>query len=57
MALTPRSQLIVFEPGNTEFKQTASYKVADGQTYAYPIVSGNRVFVKDQDSVAMWAIP
>ena len=55
-ALTPAGQLIVFEPSDTEFKQVASYKVAEGGTYAYPIVAGNRVFVKDTDSVTLWSI-
>jgi outer membrane protein assembly factor BamB len=56
LALTPTGQLIVFEPGDKEFKQVAKYKVADGQTYAYPIAAGNRIFVKDAESVTLWAI-
>ena len=55
-ALTPAAQLIVFQPSDAEFKQIASYKVADGGTYAYPIVAGNRLFVKDADSVTLWSI-
>ena len=31
----------------------AGIKVADSPTYAYPVVSGKRVFIKDQDSVAL----
>ncbi len=56
MALTPASQLVVFEPNDKEYKQVASVKVAESDTYAYPIVAGNRLFVKDQDSVTSWAI-
>ena len=56
MALTPASQLVVFEPSDKEYKQVTSIKVADSDSYAYPIVAGNRVFVKDQDSVTSWAI-
>ena len=56
LALTPHSQLIVFQPSNTEFKQIASYKVADSATYTYPIVAGNRIYIKDQDSVILWTI-
>jgi outer membrane protein assembly factor BamB len=55
-ALTPRSQLVVFAPSEKEFRQLASYKVADTETYAYPIVSGDRVFVKDANSVTLWVI-
>ena len=57
LALTPASQLVVFEPGAKEFKEIARIKVADSPTYAYPVVSGNRIFVKDQNSVTLWRVP
>jgi outer membrane protein assembly factor BamB len=56
LALTPAAQLIVFAPSGTEFKQLASYKVADEGTFAYPIVSGNRIYIKDKDAVTLWTI-
>ena len=56
LALTPSAQLIVFAPGEKEFKQIASYKVSDNQTHAYPIASGNRIFIKDRDSVTLWTL-
>ena len=56
LALTPSAQLIVFEPSDKEFKQVATYKVAAGQTHAYPVASGNRIFIKDQDAVTLWTI-
>ncbi|HZT78739.1 MAG TPA: PQQ-binding-like beta-propeller repeat protein [Gemmataceae bacterium] len=55
-ALTPSAELVVFATGGKEFKEVAKYKVADSQTYAYPVVSGNRVFVKDRDSLTLWTI-
>ena len=54
-ALTPSAQLIFFAPGK-EFKQLASYKVAEGGTHAYPVLSGNRIFIKDKDAVTLWTI-
>ena len=56
LALTPSAQLIVFEPSDKEFKQLASYKVASSQTHAYPVASGKRIFIKDRDSVTLWAV-
>jgi outer membrane protein assembly factor BamB len=56
VALSPQSELIVFEPSDKEFKKVASYKVADSEVYAYPILSGNRIYVKDQDSITLWTI-
>jgi outer membrane protein assembly factor BamB len=56
IALTPSSELLVFEPSAKEFKVLARYKVADTPTHAYPIVAGNRLFIKDQDAVTLWTI-
>jgi outer membrane protein assembly factor BamB len=56
LALSPQSQLIVLEPNDKEYKELASYKVADSQIHAYPVVAGNRIFIKDRDSVMLWTI-
>ena len=39
-----------------EFKQLAKYKVSSTPTYAYPVLSGNRIFIKDGDSVTLWTV-
>ena len=56
LALTPSAQLIILEPSDKEFKQLASYKVSENQTHAHPIASGNRIFIKDKDSVTLWTL-
>ena len=56
LALPPTGQLTVFESNDKEFKKIASYKVGAGKTYAYPIATGNRIFVKDADSVILWTV-
>jgi outer membrane protein assembly factor BamB len=56
LALTPGATLRVLEPSDKEYKELASYKVADGGTYAYPVVSGNRIFIKDKDAVTLWTV-
>jgi outer membrane protein assembly factor BamB len=55
-ALTPASQLIAFAPGGATYTELARIKVADSPTQAYPILSGKRVFTKDQDSVTLWTV-
>jgi outer membrane protein assembly factor BamB len=55
LALTPSAELIVFEPTDREFKQIAKYKVGT-DTYAYPVVARNRIFIKDKDSVTLWVV-
>jgi outer membrane protein assembly factor BamB len=63
LALTSNSELLVFKPSNKGYEELAKYKVSDkgantgtDGTWAGPIISGNRVFVKDKDSLALWTI-
>jgi outer membrane protein assembly factor BamB len=56
LGLTPKSTLVAFEPSGKEYTEVASIKVADKATYAYPVLAGNRLFIKDQDSLTLWTI-
>lgn len=56
LVLRPAGELVVFTPDPAAFHELARYQVAEGGAYAYPIVAGNRIFVKDQDSVALWTL-
>jgi hypothetical protein len=56
LALTPNGQLTVYAPDGGAFQKLASYKVADDGTYAYPIAAGNRIYVKDRNSVTLWTV-
>jgi outer membrane protein assembly factor BamB len=56
LALTSKAQLTAFEPSDKQYTELASLKVSEKATYAYPVVAGNRLFVKDQDSVTLWTI-
>lgn len=55
LGLTPAGELVVFKPSGDAFTELARYKVADGGTYAYPIPAGHGIYVKDKDSVTLWA--
>jgi hypothetical protein len=59
LALTPKGQqshLYVVQPGDKAYTEVASLKVADSASYAYPVISGNRIFIRDRDSVALWTV-
>ena len=56
LALTPKGELTVFEPSDKEYKKVATYKVADTDTYAYPVPAGKGWLVKEKDAVAFWAV-
>ncbi len=53
MVLANDSELLVFKPSSKQYEEVARFKVAETETYAYPVIEGNRIFVKDQDSVAL----
>jgi outer membrane protein assembly factor BamB len=56
LALTPKAHLIVIQPGDKAYTEVASIKVADSDTYAQPVVAGNRLFIEDQNSVTLWTL-
>jgi outer membrane protein assembly factor BamB len=56
LALTPASELIVLQPNGKAYTELARIKVANTQTYAYPVVSGTRIYIEDQNSVTLWTV-
>jgi outer membrane protein assembly factor BamB len=48
--------LVPFKPDRKEFKELARYKVADLPAFAMPIVTGDRVYVKDRESLFLWKL-
>jgi len=55
IALSSDSEFIVFKPSDKEYSKVidSGVKLSDTPTYAHPVVTGNRIFIKDQDTVAM----
>jgi outer membrane protein assembly factor BamB len=56
IALTPKSHLIVFQPSDKAYTEVANIKVADTDTYSQPVLSGNKLFIEDQNSVTLWTL-
>jgi len=56
LALPSSSELIVYKPSKNQYEELAKIKVADTPTYAHPVIAGSRIFIKDQDSVALLTI-
>jgi outer membrane protein assembly factor BamB len=56
MVLPQSGELTVCKADGKAFSEVAKYKVAETQTYATPVVSGKRIFVKDQESLTLWLI-
>lgn len=53
IALPQTSNLVVFKPDEKAYTEVATIKVADSPTYSYPVIAGNKLFIKDKDSLAM----
>jgi outer membrane protein assembly factor BamB len=56
LALEDDAELVVARASDSGFQPIRRYTVADSATWAQPVISANRVFVKDVSSVSMWTI-
>jgi outer membrane protein assembly factor BamB len=56
MVLPNNSELIVYKPDGKEYSELAVIKVSETPTYAHPVIAGNRIFIKDQDTVTMFVV-
>jgi len=54
-ALGAHGELLAFKPGSP-YAQLARFKLSDTETWAHPVVAGTRIFVKDNETVALWTI-
>jgi outer membrane protein assembly factor BamB len=55
-SLEDDGELVVARASATSFEPIQRYKVAETGTWSPPAISGNRVFIKDTSSLALWTI-
>lgn len=56
LALPSSAELIVIKPVEKEYTELARIKVSDKATYAHPVIAGNRIYIKAEDSLSLWTI-
>jgi len=56
MALTTEAELIISRANPKEMEILKRYTVADSATWAQPVLSGNRVFIKDLSAISLWTL-
>lgn len=56
IALPSSSELIFFKPVREKYSELASIKIADLPTYASPVVAGDRIYIRDEQTVTLWKI-
>ena len=49
-------ELVVARSSRTGFDPLRRYKIADTETWAQPVILGNRIFVKDVSTLALWTL-
>ena len=55
-ALEDDAELVVARGNPASFDVVRRYPVAESATWAQPVISGSRIFVKDVSSVALWTL-
>jgi outer membrane protein assembly factor BamB len=55
-SLEDDSELVVIRLNKERFEPVTRYKVAGSDTWAQPVISGNRIFVKDVSSLTLWTV-
>jgi len=56
ISLQNDAELIVLDNIHTGFKPVKSYEVASSETWSQPVISGERLFVKDFTTLTLWTV-
>ena len=56
LSLEEDGELLVVPHSRTEFAPVQRYELADSATWTLPTISGNRLFVKDIESLTLWTV-
>ena len=56
IGLPSTANLIIFKPGSSAYSEVAKYKVSETAVYSYPIVAGNKIYIKDAETLMMYRI-
>jgi hypothetical protein len=55
-SLEDDSELVIIRHNRARFDPIVRYDLASSATWTPPVISGNRVFVKDVSAVTLWTI-
>jgi len=56
LVLEDDAELIVARPSRNGMETIRRYTVADSETWAEPVVAGNRVYIKDVSTLTLWTV-
>lgn len=55
-ALPSSGELIAYKAIDKQYEEVARVKVSDSPVYAHPVIAGNRVYIRDADSVTLYTL-
>ena len=56
IGLPSTGNLIVMKPDPKTYTEVAKYKVAETPVYAFPVISGNAIYVKESENLIMYTL-
>ena len=56
IGLPSTGNLIVMKPDPKAYTEVAKYKVAETPVYAFPVISGNAIYVKESENLIMYTL-
>jgi outer membrane protein assembly factor BamB len=56
LSLEDDGDLVVVKNSQTAFELVKRYKVAEGETWAEAVFSGNRIYIKDLNHLTLWTL-
>jgi outer membrane protein assembly factor BamB len=54
IGLTSTDNLIVLKPDGKEYSEIVKYKVSDTPVYTYPVIAGDKIYIKDAETLMMY---
>ncbi len=54
IGLPSTANLIVMKPDQAIYNEVKKYKVSDKAIYAYPVVSGDKIYIKDAETLMLY---
>jgi outer membrane protein assembly factor BamB len=55
IGLTSTDNLLVLKPDSKAYSEIVKYKVSDTPIYAYPVISGNNIYIKDAETLMKYS--
>lgn len=56
LTVATNKMAVFFEPTGDAFHSFAEYQVAESDNYTFPVVEGNRIYIKDEKTLICWEL-